>query len=114
MVNDMQSKNVKLVVFVPVTHAEAVREAIGRAGAGKSGNYSDCSFSARGIGRFKPEAGAHPAIGTIGKLEAVEEERIEFICERERLKAVVVAIKKAHPYEEVAMDIYPLENLEQL
>jgi|SRR3990167_1513760 len=102
---------VKIVVFVPETHADAVREAIGKAGAGKIGNYTHCSFSSQGIGRFKPEEGAHPAVGKIGKLESVREERIEAVCERKILQDVITAIKKAHPYEEVALDIYPLEEI---
>src|SRR3989344_310073 len=99
---------VKIVVFVPETHADAVREAMGKAGAGKLGNYSFCSFSIKGIGRFRPEKGAHPTIGKVGRLESVVEERIETICERKRLKAVVSAIKKTHPYEEPAFDVYSL------
>jgi len=102
---------VKIVVFVPETHADAVREAIGKAGAGKIGNYTHCSFSSQGIGRFKPEEGAHPAVGKIGKLESVREERIEAVCERKILQDVITAIKKAHPYEEVALDVYPLEEI---
>lgn len=107
-----QSRNVKIVVFVPESYADAVREAMGNAGAGKIGNYSFCSFSSKGIGRFKPEHGAHPAIGEVGKLESVVEERIEVICERAIIQKVVQAIKKAHPYEEVALDVYPLEEIE--
>jgi len=107
----MNSNNVKIVVFVPETHTDVVREAMGKAGAGKIGNYSHCSFSTKGIGRFKPERGANPYIGEIGKTEEVIEERIEMICPREKLGAVIKAIKEAHPYEEVAFDVYPLENL---
>jgi hypothetical protein len=106
-----QSKNIKIVVFVPESHTDIVREAIGKAGAGKIGNYTFCSFSSKGVGRFKPEDGAHPAIGEVGKLESVQEERIEFVCDRNLVKDVIAAIKKAHPYEEVALDIYPLEEL---
>jgi hypothetical protein len=106
-----QSNNVKIVVFVPESHVEVVREAMSKAGAGKMGNYSSCSFSSKGIGRFKPEEGAHPAIGEVGKLELVEEERIEVLCERSLLKEVIAAIKKVHPYEEVALEIYPLEEI---
>lgn len=104
-----KSKFVKIVCFVPETHADAVREVMGQVNAGKIGNYSFCSFSTKGIGRFKPEAGSHPHIGEIGKIEAVQEERIEVVCEFDTLTEVVAAIKKAHPYEEVALDIYPLE-----
>ena len=103
------SENIKLVVFVPFAYADAVRAAMGKAGAGKIGNYSFCSFSCRGIGRFKPDDGAHPAIGEVGKSEEVEEERIEVVCTRENLAAIVEAIKKVHPYEEVVIDVYPLE-----
>jgi hypothetical protein len=106
-----QSNYVKIVVFVPETHADAVRKAFFEAHAGEVGNYSQCSFSSKGIGRFKPEKGAHPAIGSVGKLEAVPEERIETICPRKILNSVIEAIKKAHPYEEVAFDIYPLEKI---
>ncbi|MFA5386297.1 MAG: hypothetical protein WC297_01325 [Candidatus Paceibacterota bacterium] len=105
-----ESKNIKIVVFVPETHTDIVREAIGKTGAGKIGNYTYCSFSSKGIGRFKPESGAHPAIGQVGKLESVQEERIEFVCERSLAKDVIATIKKVHPYEEVAFDIYPLEE----
>jgi hypothetical protein len=106
-----QSKNVKIVVFVPESHTDIVREAIGKVGAGKIGNYTYCSFSSKGIGRFRPEDGAHPAIGEVGKLESVQEERIELVCDRNLVKDVIVAIKEAHPYEEVALDIYPLEEI---
>ena len=99
------------MVFVPESHADTVREAMGIAGAGKIGNYSFCSFSSKGIGRFKPGKGANPAIGKIGELELVEEERIEVICKRDNLKEIIAAIKKVHPYEEVALDVYPIEEI---
>jgi|SRR6266478_4983868 hypothetical protein len=105
------SETVKLVVFVPTTHADIVREAMGKAGAGRIGDYYFCSFSVKGISRFKPAEGASPTIGKIGELESVEEERIEAVCPKDKLKEVIEAIKKVHPYEEVAMDVYPLENI---
>jgi hypothetical protein len=71
---------VKLVVFVPESHADIVRDALGKAGAGKIGNYTFCSFSIKGVGRFKPADGANPAIGKVGEMEAVNEERIEVAC----------------------------------
>ena len=104
-------ENVKIVVFVPETHADKVREVMGMAGAGKIGNYSFCSFTSKGIGRFKPEQGADPHIGQVGKFEEVVEERIEVICPREKIQDVIAVIKKVHPYDEVALDIYPLENI---
>lgn len=101
----------KLVVTVPLTHADIVRDAMGKAGAGKVGNYSFCSFSSRGVGRFKPMEGAVPHIGEVEKLEAVEEERIEVNCTKKILGDVVAAIKAVHPYEEVAIDVYAVENV---
>lgn len=105
----MTVQNVKIVVFVPESHADTVREAIGKTGAGKIGNYTYCSFSSKGVGRFNPQQGSDPVIGEIGKLTSVKEERIEVVCDRILLKNVIAAIKKVHPYEEVVLDIYPLE-----
>ncbi|MCF7864952.1 MAG: hypothetical protein K9M11_00400 [Candidatus Pacebacteria bacterium] len=107
----MKSDNIKIVVFVPETHTDIVREAMGKAGAGKIGNYSHCTFSTKGVGRFKPEMGANPHIGEVGKSEEVEEERIETVCSREKLQEVLRAIKEVHPYDEIALDVYPLDNI---
>lgn len=101
----------KIVVFVPETHTDVVRKAMGDAGAGKIGNYTHCSFSSKGVGRFKPEEGTNPTIGKVGKFESVEEERIEVVTSAQVLGNALAAIKSAHPYEEVAIDVYPLENL---
>lgn len=102
---------VKLVVFVPVPHADVVRKVMAGAGAGKQGDYDSCSFSSRGMGRFRPLRGSHPAIGTEGVLQEVEEERIEVLCLRKNVKTVIDAVRKAHPYEEPAIDVIPLENI---
>ncbi|MGJ4930212.1 hypothetical protein ACQR1I_07565 [Bradyrhizobium sp. HKCCYLS2038] len=99
----------KIVVFVPEADGEAVRGAMGEAGAGRIGNYDYCSFTIKGIGRFRPLAGANPAIGQIGQIETVAEERIETVCAEDRLRAVLAAIRAAHPYEEPAIDVYPIE-----
>ncbi|MEK7645024.1 MAG: hypothetical protein AAB391_01725 [Patescibacteria group bacterium] len=101
---------VKIVVFVPESHADILRKVVGDAGAGKIGNYSHCSFSLKGKGRFFPLDGANPTIGEIGAFEEVDEERIEFVCDKENVEGVIDAIKKVHPYEEVALDVYPLES----
>lgn len=106
--------NIKIVVFVPKTHTDIVRKAMGDAGAGKIGNYSHCSFSVTGTGRFLPTEGAKPFIGKVGKPEEVKEERIEIICEKEKAKEVIDAMRKVHPYEEVAFDIYPLISEDEL
>lgn len=107
----METKNVKFVIFVPTSHADVVRQALGEAGAGKIGNYDFCSFSSRGIGRFRGNKKSNPTIGEAGKYEAVEEERIEVIVPRDILKEVIEKVRSVHPYEEVAFDIYPLENI---
>lgn len=99
----------KLVVYVPVSHAEAVLTAISQAGAGWIGNYSHCTFQTRGIGTFMAQAGTNPYIGKVGELERVEEIRLETILPQSRQNAVISAMKKAHPYEEAAYDIYPLD-----
>ncbi len=105
---------VKIVTFVPETHADIVREAIGNAGGGRIGNYTHCTFSVKGVGRFKPNEGAAPAIGAIGSLEAVQEERIEFICERLLARKVMEEIRRVHPYEEVPFDVYPVMSESEL
>jgi hypothetical protein len=84
---------------------------MGKAGSGKIGYYTHCTFSSKGIGRFKPEVGANPYIGEVGKYEEVIEERIETVCPRDLLQDVIKAIKEVHPYDEVAMDVYLLENI---
>lgn len=107
-------KKVKLVIFVPTTHADLVRQAMGDTGAGVIGNYSHNTVSMKVTSRYKPLEGANPTIGEVGKFETVEEERIETLCERERVKDVIEAIKKVHPYEQVAIDIYPLVDEEEI
>ena len=102
---------VKLVVFVPEENADEVREALGKAGAGKIGEYSFCSYSIKGVGRFKPSENAKPHIGSAGKLEEVDEERIEVACEKEQALDIIKVIKDVHPYEEVVIDIYPMLTL---
>jgi hypothetical protein len=99
---------VKIVVFVPKTHTDVVRAAMGEAGAGKIGNYAHCSYSVDGIGRYVPTEGAKPFIGVVGKPEEVVEERIECVCSKDKAKEVITSMKRVHPYEEVAFDIYPL------
>lgn len=103
-------KTYKLIVYVPTKNADALRHALGQAGGGKIGNYSFCSFTSKGIGRFLPEDGTNPHIGEVGKREQVEEERIEITVEESKIPDVIEAMKKAHPYEEIAYDLYLLSN----
>lgn len=105
----MDSEFVKLVVFVPLDDAQALRDALTEAGAGVIGAYTGCSFSSLGQGRFTGGENSSPAIGERGIRETVEEERIEVRVPRLVLKAVIASMKAAHPYEEVAYDIYTLE-----
>ena len=100
----------KFVIFVPKSDIGPIKEELGRQGAGWIGNYSHCSFSTDGIGSFKPLENTNPYIGTQGKIEEVEEVRIETIVKEHELSRTVKAVLKVHPYEEVAYDIYPLQN----
>ncbi len=100
----------KIVVFVPAVHVEAVRTAMNSAGAGSIGNYSDCSFRSPGTGTFRPGADTHPFIGRTGLLEEVDEYRLETVVYKKDLKDVLEAMGKAHPYEEIAYDVYQLKN----
>lgn len=111
-VNLVPSQNVKVVIFVPESHADRVREEMAKNGAGKIGLYDSCSFSTTGTARFRPLPEANPTIGKIGELEAVTEERIEALCPISLLEKMLHAVKRVHPYEEMGYDIYPLLDLE--
>ncbi len=110
----MEFSKLKIVTFVPLANAEDVRKALGEAGAGKIGEYTFCSYSVVGRGRFLPSHKASPHIGSAGEEEVVEEERVEVVCDRSDAKNIIEAMKKAHPYEEVAFDVYPLISEEDL
>ena len=105
-----QNKYYKLVVFVPQGHEQEVHQAISEAGAGWIGQYSHCAFQTEGTGMFKPTSGAKPFIGEEEQLSQVAEVRMETVVPAERSAQVVRAMIQAHPYEEVAYDLYPLEN----
>lgn len=98
----------KVVSFVPTTHTESVLKAMGDAGAGYIGNYSHCTFHSVGTGTFLPLEGAQPYIGNVGELAKVTEDRLETIVPKAKLQAVIDAMKEAHPYEEVAYEVYQL------
>lgn len=102
---------VKLVTFVPHDHFDAVRAALAEAGAGRIGDYEACAFATMGSGFFRPGEGANPFIGQAGgELEQVEEVRLEAEVARWDLGRVVAAMQAAHPYEEVAYDVYPVQQ----
>ncbi|MCS6862779.1 MAG: Nif3-like dinuclear metal center hexameric protein, partial [Abditibacteriales bacterium] len=100
----------KVVVFVPTEAVDAVRDAMAAVGAGVIGNYSHCSFRAPGTGTFRPLEGASPYLGEVGQLEQAEEFRLEMLVGERQLPATLEAMRRAHPYEEVAYDVYRLEN----
>jgi dinuclear metal center YbgI/SA1388 family protein len=108
------TKMFKLTVFVPTASLEFVREAIFEAYPGEIGNYTDCSFAAPGIGTYRPGPGAEPYIGKIGELEQTPEMRLEVLVPEKNLHDVIAAIRTAHPYEEVAYDVFPLLSKEGL
>lgn len=100
----------KVVVFVPEAAADDVAKAMAEAGAGHIGDYADCAFMTAGTGTFRPLEGSEPFVGTVGELERVAEMRIETVVEGPRLDRVLAAMIEAHPYEEVAYDVYALER----
>lgn len=100
----------KLVVFVPVGHEDAVADALFSAGGGQIGAYDQCSFRSSGEGTFRPGAGTQPYIGTVGQREKAEEVRLETIIPKRKLLRVLEKMQKAHPYEEVSYDLLPLQN----
>jgi hypothetical protein len=103
----------KLVWFVPEEALDATRDAVFGAGAGRIGDYERCSWYAAGTGTFLPGAGADPTIGEVGREERVAELRVETVVPVERAGEVVRALLDAHPYEEVAYELYPLVELER-
>lgn len=108
-VDQPHSSECKLITFVPHAHVDAVAMAMGAAGAGRIGDYSQCSFRTPGTGTFLGGESANPAIGKKGTLESVEEIRLEMVVPTRRLPKVVDALRSTHPYEEPAFDIVPLQ-----
>lgn len=90
---------IQLIVFVPETHSEIVKEAMFNAGGGKLGNYDRCCFEHAGRGQFRPLRGSHAFVGEIGSVEIVSEIKIEMCCEENLFHQIVTAMKAAHPYE---------------
>ncbi len=99
----------KFTVYVPKTHREKIIDAIHSGGGGHIGSYSHCTFGTSGIGTFKPGTGSNPFLGKKDALEMVEEYKVETIVERKDIPRLIKEVQLAHPYEEVAYDLYPLE-----
>jgi len=101
----------KLSFFVPLSHAEDVKDAVFEAGGGIIGNYDRCSWECEGWGQFRPLPGSTPFLGDAMKLERVKELKVELVCEDACIEQVVEALKAAHPYETPAYEVYKLEAI---
>lgn len=110
----MSRQRIMIVVGVPPEQAASVLDAISSAGGGIIGNYTHCGFTSDGEGRFKPSEAASPYVGARQTINAVRETRIETFCDRDRAKAVVSAIRRAHPYEEPVIYLIPLLSEDEL
>ncbi|PVX50951.1 dinuclear metal center YbgI/SA1388 family protein [Balneicella halophila] len=110
MLSTKKDNLLKLVSFVPVSHVETVNKALFSAGCGHIGNYDKCSFNTKGLGTFRALDGTTPYVGKQNELHKEEEIRTETILPRHLLSQAIATLKTAHPYEEVAYDIYELEN----
>jgi len=100
----------KLCVYVPATHLEAVKQALFAAGAGRIGNYDSCCWQAAGQGQFRPLPGSDPFVGAAGQVETVAEYKVELVCDDAHIAAAVAGLKRAHPYEEPAYQVWRLED----
>ena len=100
----------KFAFFVPKKNAEVVKEAVFATGAGRIGLYEHCCFQTPGQGQFRPLDGANPHLGEVNTLEKVQELKIELVCEASLIREAVAAMKKAHPYEEPAYEVWKLED----
>lgn len=98
----------KLCFFVPESAVESVKEAVFDAGAGRIGDYDRCSWQVKGTGQFRPLEGSSPHLGEHGRVETVEEFKVEMVCADECIAGAVEALKRAHPYEEVAYEVYKM------
>jgi structural hemagglutinin/hemolysin toxin protein RtxA len=102
----------KLVFYVPESHKEAVKQAVFAAGAGQYQSYDSCSWETLGTGQFKPLSGSQPFVGEQDKVERVLEYRVETICSDDKVKAVLAALVKAHPYETPAYEVWSVKTLD--
>jgi hypothetical protein len=108
------SDRLKLVIFTPVGYENVIIQALAQEGAGVIGRYSHCTFRTPGTGTYRPLEGAQPWAGTVGRLESAEEMRLETVVPREKAAQVLDRVRAVHPYEEMACDFYPLEDLREV
>ena len=102
----------KIEFYVPESHLEIAKEAMFAAGAGRVGAYDSCAWQTLGKGQFRPLERSDPFLGSTGLLETVSEYKVEMVCEEKLLPSVVVALKKSHPYEEVAYSVVQLWTID--
>lgn len=102
---------VKITVYIPAEVLEPVKTAMFDAGAGRLGNYEHCSWQVLGEGQFRPLPGSSPYVGQEGDVETAAEYRVEMVCEESKAKAVIAAMKQAHPYEVPAYDVLSIVDM---
>jgi hypothetical protein len=100
----------KLNFFVPTANKEEVKTALFDVGVGRYENYDCCSFESLGVGQFRPIEAANPHIGSLNTIERVEEYKVEMICETHLIKQAIATLKASHPYEEVAYEVFKVED----
>jgi hypothetical protein len=100
----------KLNYFVPSDAKEKTKRALFDIGVGKIGDYECCCWETLGQGQFKPDGGANPSIGELDKLEIVDEYKVEMICAKELIEKAIKTLKESHPYEEVAYEVFKMED----
>ncbi len=101
----------KLNYFVPTDAKEKTKKALFDIGVGRYNNYDSCSFEIKGTGQFRAIDNANPHLGNLNELELVEEYKVEMICKDELIKEAIKVLKQSHPYEEVAYEVFKLEEL---
>ena len=101
----------KLVFFVPPSHLDTVKEAVFAAGAGRMGDYDQCCWQSLGEGQFRPLSSSNPYLGEQGEVTRVAEYRVEMVCADDIVVDAVIALTKAHPYEEPAYDVLRLTDI---
>ncbi|CAD6881630.1 Bsu YqfO NIF3/CutA domain [Methylomonas albis] len=104
----------KLSFYVPVSHAEQLKQALFEQGAGRIGDYDNCSWQVLGEGQFRPLAGSEPYLGNIGEIQQVAEYKIEMVCADELIKTVVQTLLACHPYQQPAYEVYKILGVTDL
>lgn len=102
----------QLCVYVPESHVEELKAALFDKGAGRIGEYDSCAWETEGVGQFRPLQGSNAFVGEVGEVERVREFKVEMVCEKKYIKAVLQALVDVHPYETPAYHVYKIQTLE--